>query len=173
MRLEPLEERDYEQIVKWIDSPQLLAQWAGTAFSYPLTESCLQTHFKTDGAELDRRGFKAIADDRTVGILELDRIDREHDSARISRVFVDPDERNSGVGTAMVRAVLERGFEDMDLHRIGLSVFEFNESAISCYETAGFVREGVRRDTYCYDSEYWTAVQMSILEEEWQRMSDR
>ena len=172
IRLEPLEKRDYGQIVEWIDSPKLLIQWGGTPFSYPLTKDDLREHYETDDGEAERLGFKAVADDHMVGSLELDRIDREHDSAAISRVFVDPDERDRGVGAAMLREALEFGFEDHSLHRIHLAVFEFNEPAISCYETVGFVREGVRRDSHYHDGEYWTTIQMSMLEDEWWCLND-
>ena len=32
------------------------------------------------------------------------------------------------------------------MHRVGLGVFDFNDSAIACYERAGFRREGVLRE---------------------------
>lgn len=172
VRLEPLEERDCRRIVEWIDSPELLVQWAGTAFSYPLTEDRLREHFETDDTEPIRRGFKAVADGRMLGIVELDRIDREHDSARLARVFVEPDERDRGLGAEIVRLILAFGFKDLGLHRIALSVFDFNDPAKACYETVGFVREGVCRDAHYHNGEYLTTVRMSILENEWRRMAD-
>ena len=164
-----------------------MTQWGGTAFAYPLTEEQLRTHFETADEKPTRIGYKAVdpgvqdassarssasredTDGGMVGSLELNRVDREHDSAAISRVVVDPAERNRGVGAAMVREVLAVGFEEFNLHRIELRVFEDNDTAIACYESVGFVREGVHRDSHRCDGEYLSTVQMSILEDEWRR----
>lgn len=189
VRLEPLEGRDYRRIVEWIDSPDLLTQWGGMPFDYPLTVEQLRAHFDTADDEPTRLGFKAVPDasrsssppstrsgdggqDRMIGTLELGRIDRENDSAAICRVFVDPAERNRGVGAEMLREALAIGFDDLDLHRIELRVFAFNEPAISCYETVGFSREGVHRDSHRQGEEYWSTVQMSMLDDEWRRIVD-
>jgi RimJ/RimL family protein N-acetyltransferase len=63
--------------------------------------------------------------------------------------------------------VAQVGFEQLRLHRIDLVVFDFNTSAIACYERAGFVKEGYLREARRFGEEYWSLVQMSILETEW------
>ncbi len=102
-----------------------------------------------------------------MGYLELDRIDREHRGASVSRVIVDSDARGEGHGANMVRWALAVGFEDLGLYRIELRVFAFNEVALACYERVGFSREGTLRDARRHGEEYWSLVLMSVLEEEW------
>jgi RimJ/RimL family protein N-acetyltransferase len=46
-------------------------------------------------------------------------------------------------------------------------VFDFNLSVIACYEKAGFIKEGLLRDSRKNDDEYWNLWEMSILENEW------
>lgn len=167
VRVEPLRERDYERIVEWVGSPAMLTQWGGAAFSYPLTEECLREHYADGGTE--RRGFRAVEGGRTVGMAELDRIDPGRHSAALARVLVDPAERGRGVGADMVGGVLDVAFDDLGLHRVSLSVFDFNEPALACYESVGFVQEGVRRDSHHHDGDYWSTVVMSVLEGEWCR----
>jgi hypothetical protein len=41
-----------------------------------------------------------------------------------------------------MRALVRLAFDDLSLHRLSLSVFDFNGAAISCYERVGFVKEG-------------------------------
>ncbi|MGA8943289.1 MAG: hypothetical protein WB502_11350 [Thermoactinomyces sp.] len=36
VKLLPFTEQDIERLINWIDSPDLLLQWAGPAFTYPL-----------------------------------------------------------------------------------------------------------------------------------------
>ena len=72
--------------------------------------------------------------------------------------------------TPMVDAALEVAFRDLRLHRVDLTVFDFNAAAIACYERAGFSVAGRLRDLRrLRDEEYWTALVMSILEDEWHR----
>jgi RimJ/RimL family protein N-acetyltransferase len=71
----------------------------------------------------------------------------------------------------MINAILKFGFEALELHRISLGVYDFNTSAIRCYEKCGFVREGVQRDVLKYQKdEYWSLLEMSILEHEWRNL---
>lgn len=69
----------------------------------------------------------------------------------------------------MVAALLNIAFNDLSLHRVGLGVFDFNESAIRSYEKVGFVKEGLLRDVRKMGDEYWSLWEMSILEDEWRR----
>jgi RimJ/RimL family protein N-acetyltransferase len=70
----------------------------------------------------------------------------------------------------MIQEVLRIGFEELKLHRIELGVYSTNESAIRCYERCGFVKEGLSRDVLKYNNEYWSLMEMSILEDEWRQI---
>lgn len=67
----------------------------------------------------------------------------------------------------MMKAILKVAFEELNLHRVSLGVFDFNVSAIACYEKAGFTKEGLLRDSRKNGDEYWNLWEMSILENEW------
>jgi RimJ/RimL family protein N-acetyltransferase len=69
----------------------------------------------------------------------------------------------------MINAIVEIAFETFKLHRVDLGVFDFNKSAIACYEKAGFKIEGTLRDCRKVNDEYWSLINMSILEEEYRR----
>ncbi len=67
----------------------------------------------------------------------------------------------------MVRQTVRFGFEKLRLHRIELFVFDFNQTAISCYERIGFQYEGLHRDVVNVDGTWWHWITMSMLEDEW------
>jgi RimJ/RimL family protein N-acetyltransferase len=67
----------------------------------------------------------------------------------------------------MVRGVLAVAFDEMRLHRVDLFVFDFNASAIACYERLGFRHEGRLRDYRRLGDRYLTSLLMSMLEDEW------
>ena len=63
--------------------------------------------------------------------------------------------------------MLGHAFENLELHRVGLSVFSYNTRAIRAYEKVGFRHEGRLRDAIQRDGRYWDEIQMGILREEW------
>jgi RimJ/RimL family protein N-acetyltransferase len=67
----------------------------------------------------------------------------------------------------LMEEILKVAFDELNLHRVSLGVFDFNLSAIACYEKAGFIKEGLLRDARKNDDEYWNLWEMSILEDEW------
>jgi RimJ/RimL family protein N-acetyltransferase len=131
-----------------------------------------------DSNDLEKAGaliYKAVDEDngKVVGHISLGGISRKNSSARISRVLVgDPHYAGKGVCSAMIKAVIAIGFGELLLHRISLGVYDFNVSAIRCYERCGFVREGVQRDVLKHDNEYWSLLEMSILEGEWRKLNE-
>jgi hypothetical protein len=101
-----------------------------------------------------------------VGHVSVD-VNRHHRLANIGRVAVTPDRRGSGLGTALMRATVRRGFEDLGLHRLQLTVYTFNTAAIACYRGVGFVVEGMARDSTLGSTGYWDGLTMSLLESEY------
>jgi RimJ/RimL family protein N-acetyltransferase len=67
----------------------------------------------------------------------------------------------------MIEEILKIAFGKLNLHRVSLGVFDFNQSAIACYEKSGFIKEGLLRDSRKIENEYWSLWEMSILENEW------
>jgi RimJ/RimL family protein N-acetyltransferase len=174
IELQPFERSDFAQLIKWSGSPEFLLQWSGSTFHYPLDEAQLEEY--TNGSRGDvpvRKIFRVVdkTSGRTVGHIALSNINRRSRSAAISCVLIgDPDARGKGIGAQMIRRVLEIGFDELGLHRIQLSVFDFNTTAIACYEQVGFVKEGLHRETSRIGDEYWSAYLMSFLEQEWRGM---
>jgi len=173
IKLEYFDREDFQQLIEWMNSEHLITNWAGSLFKYPLTEDSLDWYIEDTNniKSSDSFIYKAVstATGKTVGHISLGSISDKNKSARISRVLVgNTAERGKGVCTGMIKAILKIGFEDLQLHRISLGVYDFNIAAIRCYEKCGFVKEGLMRDVLRYaDNTYWNLIEMSILENEW------
>jgi RimJ/RimL family protein N-acetyltransferase len=176
IRLEYFEEKDFEQLMNWINSEELMINWAGSLFSFPLSQRAMAWYIRNtnDLDKADALVYKVI-DEQTgeaVGHISLGGISRKNKSARISRVLVGSTaHKGKGLCKHMIRAVCKIGFEELGLHRISLGVYSFNESAIKCYQSSGFSIEGVSRDSLLHNGEFWSLVEMSILENEWRDQS--
>ena len=170
--LEYFDRSDFEQLMEWIRNEELLMNWSGSLFSYPLSAKSLNWYLDdvNDINSSDALIYKAIDSitGTTVGHISLGGISRKNRSARISRVLVGAtDNRGKGCCQQMLKAVLKIGFEDLKLHRISLGVYDFNIAAINCYKKVGLITEGTTRDILNYKGKWWSLVEMSILEEEW------
>lgn len=172
IQLEYFTPDDFAQLISWIQDPDLLLNWSGALFSFPLTEAKLEWYLEgtNNPPESDALVYKAV-ETRTgevVGHISLGGISYKNHSARISRVLVgNTTARGRGVCQGMIKAVLKIGFEDLGLHRIDLGVYDFNTAAIRCYKKCGLHQDGLMRDVLRHGDEYWSLVEMSMLEHEW------
>lgn len=179
IRLEYFTREDFPQLIDWVNNEKLMQNWTGSLFSYPLTPEKLEWYIEgvNDMEHSDALVYKAVDTEtgEAIGHISLGSISRKNQSARISRVLVGCSQaRGKGYCRQMIQAILRIGFEELHLHRITLGVYDFNQSAIRCYEKCGFVIEGTFRDVLKYnDKEYWSMVEMGILEDEWKMIHYR
>lgn len=117
---------------------------------------------------LDRRSQWAIVqrDGRMVGMVKLWRISERNGSAMLTIFIGEKSCWNRGYGTDALRLVLRQAFRALNLRRVELHVFDFNQRAIRSYEKAGFVREGVRREALYARGKRHDIYVMGVLQEE-------
>jgi len=166
IKLELFKRSDFKQLINWIHSEEFLIQWSGNAFTYPLDEEQLEKYIES----ANTLAFKVIDEEtlNVIGHISLGQIDNRNKSARIGKVLVgDTKMRGRSIGKYMMKAVLHIAFKELKLHRVTLGVYDFNTSAISCYEKIGFVKEGLLRDSKKVGDTYWNLWEMSMLEYEW------
>ena len=73
-----------------------------------------------------------------------------------------------GYGTNAVRLLLRHAFENLNLNRVSLVVFESNPRAIHVYKKVGFIEEGRMREFHFSGGEYCDTLIMSMLRREWE-----
>ncbi|MFF0135739.1 GNAT family N-acetyltransferase [Streptomyces sp. NPDC005227] len=128
----------------------------------------LRQWYGTRAAQTDRMDLGVV--DRATGELVGEAVLFERDARNHNctfRILVGPRGRDRGLGTEATRLILGHAFEQLGLHRVSLHVFTFNPRARRAYEKAGFVAEGVERQTLLHDGEWIDAVRMSVLDHEW------
>jgi len=89
--------------------------------------------------------LRTLADDTLVGFVVLFNIKWGNQSAEMAIGIGDPSNRGKGYGQDGLKLILNYGFNELNLHRISLTVMEYNAPAIKAYERVGFVREGAHR----------------------------
>jgi RimJ/RimL family protein N-acetyltransferase len=105
--------------------------------------------------------------DRLIGTCAFSQLDGDNGSALYHITIGEKDSWGLGYGTEATQLMLRHAFESLNLHRVALSVFEFNERAIGSYARCGFIVEGRSREAIWREGRWWDELTMSILEPEW------
>ena len=166
IRLEKFTEADFDRFISWIDNEKFMYQFAGPYFTFPITREQLTQYINNNSRRIYR--VVEVNSKRIIGHGEMDKIDLGKKSSRLCRILVsDKSDRNKGYGQQIINGLLEIGFGEMDLHRIDLGVFDFNKSAIKCYENCGFKIDGLYRESFVIGNKSYSVYNMRILRHEW------
>ncbi len=142
----------------------------------PLSPPEIQRFFynRVMGPDFLAMAIHLARDDRLVGTCAFSQLDGDNGSALYHITVGERDAWGKGYGTEATDLMLAHAFGPLGLHRVALTVFEFNVRAIRSYEKSGFAVEGRARDAILRDGRFWDEVHMSILAPEWQaRMQAR
>jgi RimJ/RimL family protein N-acetyltransferase len=157
----------YRLYGEWYGDPEIwrLTSWAAAPLSPSAVERLFEDreHSPTD----DSFAIHLKGEEEPIGVISLMNISEANDSAELSIIVGDPEDRHQGYGAEAIEVILRYGFEDLGLNRVGLSVFEFNEDAISTYKKLGFREEGRLRRALKRDDAFYDAILMSISRYEW------
>jgi RimJ/RimL family protein N-acetyltransferase len=113
--------------------------------------------------------IRTLIDPVTIGYADLEIINPANQDCFLGIGIGRRDYWNKGYGTDAMRVLLRYTFEVLNLHRVSLNVFEYNERAIRCYRKVGFVEEGRQREFLHRGNRYWDLVYMGILRSEWEK----
>jgi len=161
--LTPLRAEHAAAIVRWLEDPTI-AESLGLRSEPTLART---RSFIADAANNDSMFARAIiVDGAHVGTVVLDHIDRHIGKARAHIYIGDHTLRGRGVGREAMALVVSAGFNELDLHKIWLTVHARNQAAIRAYQAVGFAIEGVHRDEFLLAGERVDEVYMGILRAE-------
>jgi RimJ/RimL family protein N-acetyltransferase len=104
-------------------------------------------------------------DPKLIGVCGLTDIDLVNRRAEFS-LYIAPFLHGIGLGTAALKLLLGRGFDDLGLNVIWGETFRGNK-ALSTFKKLGFTIEGWRREFYFKQGGFIDAALVSMTAEEW------
>jgi RimJ/RimL family protein N-acetyltransferase len=135
----------------------------------PMPRLEIERFFETRvlGTESLALAIHVRATDRLIGTCAFSQLDGSNGSALFHITIGERDAWGQGYGTEATELMVAHAFDRLQLHRVALSVFAFNERAIRSYRKVGFVVEGRAREAIWRDGRHWDELQMSILDSDW------
>jgi RimJ/RimL family protein N-acetyltransferase len=114
--------------------------------------------------------IETLAENRVIGFVGLggDGIRSLHRDAFVG-IGIGPEELwGKGYGTDAMEVILRYAFNELNLQRVSLSVFEYNARGVRSYEKCGFRVEGRERQRVHREGQRYDMIFMGILRSEWQ-----
>lgn len=141
---------------------------AASRIPYPFTYNDIEEDFNKISGYKNSYDFaiESIDEGKYIGECGVKSVDWKNSKTEIY-IFLGNDYVGKGYGTDSMKVFLNFIFNEMNLHKVKLTVFSFNTRAIKCYENVGFKVEGILRSELYKDGKYHDLVVMGILKEEY------
>lgn len=160
---------DLQMICDMFNDPEMENLVVGWAF--PLSIEQQKTWFEKNIG--DQRNFRFIIEtpeDGAVGVATLTEIDWKNRRATHGIKLANKERRTKGIGTDAVMAIMRYAFDELGLHRLDGSWFDFNIASKTLYIKCGWQIEGVKRE-YVYKRGEWRDLTIvSILERDYREL---
>lgn len=163
-------DKDPEVFSKWSHDPDYMRMTEYEP-ARPLSPFHIKKKFEETEKEAGKNLFYFVIhmkeDDRVIGFAQITWIEWNHGNAHMNMGIGSPDDRHKGYGTEALQMLLRYAFEELNLYRLTVQTFEYNDIAQKFLVKNGFLQEVCRREAVYRDGRYWNALTYGILAEEW------
>jgi RimJ/RimL family protein N-acetyltransferase len=135
-----------------------------------MSSASMKEWFEKDSPEGALFSIHELGEGKTIGFVELDGYEWSARNAWVGIGIGESDYQGKGYGTEAMNLLLKFAFHGLNLHRVNLNVFEFNQRAIRSYEKCGFRYEGTSREQIYKDDKRWDSINMGILKSDWEQL---
>jgi [ribosomal protein S5]-alanine N-acetyltransferase len=131
------------------------------------TEEDALNHFKMIDEKIEKNeginwAITVKGNPKLIGIIGHYRIQPENHRCEIGYMIL-PQYNGQGIVTEAIKAVLEYGFEDMNMHSIEAVIDPDNSASERVLQKNGFIKEAHILENEYYDGKFWDTVIYSIL----------
>lgn len=168
IRLTAFEPRDLPVLTGWYQDAEFMRLFDADA-AHPKTERQVAEY--VEGLLKSTTAYvfsiRPLGSDEMVGFMEIDGIVWSQGIGWLAVGIGDPALRGQGIGSEAMRLLLDFAFNELNLRRVQLTVFSYNDAAIRLYEKLGFRREGVFREFLMRDGQVYDLLLYALLRREW------
>jgi RimJ/RimL family protein N-acetyltransferase len=169
VRLAALAQEDAHSFHRWYQDSEFVRN-LDSAVAIPKSTARLGRFIEDEERARDSYmlGIRTLDTDALIGFIHVDSIMWTHGSAWFAIGIGEADYRGRGYGADATALALQFAFHELNLHRLQLTVFSYNERAIRLYERMGFRKEGVFREALQRDGQRSHIYLYGILRREWE-----
>ena len=163
MKFRDLTVEDLDALVRWRNDPTVNRYLADRLKSREEAEAWF-SKLKAN----PKVWLKAIIDEGfTVGYATVESIDEKNRKCELALIIGETDRWGKGLGSFILKAMLEYAFDTLHMHRVWAAVARGNDRTEQLLKKAGFLQEGVMRETIMTGDRFTDLLCYSILEDEY------
>lgn len=162
--LRKVTEEDTEIYHSWRNNTEVMKSTSPTLDQY--TKADTASFIQMISGATDAKSYMIELNEtaQPIGIISLIHIDYKNRNAECVIDLGEADQWGKGFGKEAMQLLLSYAFEELNLHKVYLRVFSFNERAVRLYEKLGFEKEGEQKDQLFRNAEWHSVVLMAIFQ---------
>jgi len=167
IRLGPLKKEYIPHYVRWFNNPEMV-QYLGMIRPMTLEN---EEHWYENAIKNQNMVYFAILlidgdKELLIGNCSVD-INWKNKLGHLGITIGEKNQWGKGYGTEAMQLLVNYCFQTLNMHKVELTVYDFNTRAIKCYTTFGFIEEGILRKSHYVNGKYVDLIQMGLLKDEW------
>lgn len=165
-------DNDPPVISRWSHDPEFQSL-VETKPVYPVSVGYMKKQLEALEKEQDERNelyyftIRLRENDRLIGFACIRGIEWSHAAGWVHLGIGDRQDRRRRLGTEALDLLLEYAFHELNLHRLGAEIAEYNLAAHRLFEKAGFIEEVRRRKALSRAGQRWDLLLYGLLAQEW------
>ncbi|GMQ58838.1 GNAT family protein [Vallitalea sediminicola] len=170
IRLREYRKSDVETAQKYINDKELKKN-LNPGIPFPFTLQDEEKWFESNTALKDTYNFaiETLEDNIYIGGCGINQVDWKNSNVEIGIFIGNKEYWNKGYGTDAMNVLIRFIFNEMNINKIKLDVYSFNDRAMRCYEKCGFKKEGVLRQELYREGRYHDIIAMGLLKEDYMK----
>jgi RimJ/RimL family protein N-acetyltransferase len=161
--LRALEKEDLELCYRWINDPQIV-RTLKSRYPIPIEQEAEWLENAVRPGSGERHFAIERKEDRAhIGNASLHGIDWVSRTGSFGLFIGEPSAWNRGYGSDAIASLVRFAFEEMNLRKLKISVFDYNERAKHLLASHGFVEEAKLRQDFYREGRYHDLVILSIF----------
>jgi len=166
VRLRQIEESDLPKLRDWRNSPYIRAYTREYRLLNMLNQKKWFESLFTDQSNImfaiEKKDTKEI-----IGCCGLTHINWKEGNGEVSIYIGEREWQGKGCASDALQLLLKYGFEELRLHRIYATIFQYNNASVKFFERNGFKLEGKHREARFWKGKFHDELIYGILDHEY------
>ncbi len=163
--LKEFEENDKEfiQYAMWLREYDNIKMIGRQEYLLSMNVNDIRAYVERLNASESDSFFKVYKEDTFIGTFKIGHINWRLGIADVGIMIGNPEYRGKGLAKYIMKTGIEYAFEILGLRRLEGGCFSSNISMCKCFESSGFVKEGVKREALMLGGAYYDHVLYGLL----------
>ncbi|EOR27639.1 acetyltransferase, ribosomal protein N-acetylase [Clostridium sartagoforme AAU1] len=168
VKLRAYKEEDIEKATVYINDEEV-KKLMDSAIPFPMTKWQEEEWVRSRKANTDFTYDFAIEDLKTgkyIGGCSINECDVKNRTCVVGIMIGDKEYWGKGYGSDALKVLIKFIFEEVNMNKIKLNVFSFNNRAIACYKKVGFKEEGILKKEIYRNGRYYDEIIMAMFKDD-------